>query len=283
MACNSLPVFFGKKARSILPPGLDVTFMTDFSGSMQPYIDFITAETLVVSIENELRSQGIGLISPNRYSYTSGGRQSGATTLASIERQVIVDGVSERWGRGDDFLSNSVVVPTPTATGGDFENMGLGYNIISSNNRDYLQLNERVVIAGSDEQSYSTAFAVAPTYPHRYIGVHTVTLAISEPAGPNPIPSGALIGFVYTTSVTGVGIYLDGTTINYREDVPVANVTATAASAGPGANTLQVNVDWAETSNGAIYRINGGTGQTYFNLVGQSLARVLGEFLFASI
>ena len=42
-----LPAFFGVKARTIVPPGLDVTSITDISGSMGPYAEFYYQRRIV--------------------------------------------------------------------------------------------------------------------------------------------------------------------------------------------------------------------------------------------
>jgi hypothetical protein len=283
MAGNSVPVFFGAKARTKKPPGLDVTSITDLSGSMGSYAAFISSLSTFQALETALVAQEIGVLSSNRYSFASGGGQSPSfTTLPQIERNVTVDGVSTRWAPGANILEGTATLPALTANqGSNTEDMGIAANLMTSNDRNYLTGNERIIIAGSDEQSYGAAFSVSPAYPHRYIGVHSVTLSISEPAGPNAIPAGTLVGFVYTTSTTGAAIYLDGSTLNYRLEVPVANVTATAAASelpGQSAPTLQINVDHAKTTNGAIYKVN--SFGTNFTLLAESLGTVLGQYLY---
>lgn len=242
---------------------------------MGPYISFITAPSTFVALETALIAQGVGVLSPDRYSFTVGG-DPGNTTLNQIERNVSVGGVSQRWAPGSSLLDGTAVLPALTATGNG-EDMGLASNLITDNDRNYLTGNERIIIAGSDEQSISTLFTVSPLYPHRYIGVHTVVISISEPAGPNPVPAGTLVGFVYTTNTTGVAIYLSGSVINYRLSVPVANVNA-AASASPSGPTLQINVNHAATTNGAIYNI--AAFGSNFALLGESLGTVLGQYLY---
>lgn len=272
MAGNSVPVFFGAKARTKKPPGIDVTSITDLSGSMQPYASFISARATYVALENALIAQGIGVLSSNRYSFASGG-DSTNNTLSQIEKNVIVSGVSQRWAPGANVLNGTATLPTLTANQGTrTEDMGIATNLMTGNDRGYLTGNERIIIAGSDEQSYSTVFNTSTPYPHRYVGVHQVSLSITEPAGPNPIPAGTLIGFVYTTATTGAAIYDDVGTLNYRLSVPVANMTATATGSPP---TLQINVDQAKATNGAIYNID-----IDFALLGESLGNVLGQYLF---
>lgn len=273
MACNSVPVFFGAKARTKKPPGIDVTSITDLSGSMGPYAAFISAQATFEALENALLAQEIGILSSNRYSFATGGNP--ATTLPGVERNVIVNGVSQRWAPGANVLDGTATLPALTANQGDrTEDMGIAANLMTNNDRGYLTGNERIIIAGSDEQSYGATFTISPTYPHRYIGVHQVTLSIAEPAGPNPVPAGTLIGFVYTTATTGAAIYNNSGSLNYRLDVPVANMTATATGGTTG-STLQINVDHAKTTNGAIYDID-----IDFTLLGESLGTVLGQYLY---
>ena len=275
MAGNSVPFFFGAKARLKKPPGLDVTSITDISGSMGPYANFITAPSTFIALENALLSQEIGLLSPNRYSFTVGGGPAPSfSTLVAIERNVVINGISQRWAPGANILNGTATLPSYTVAGGDNEDMGLASNLITNNNRFYLPGNELIIIAGSDEQSYGTTFTALPSYPHRYIGIHTVSLAITEPAGPNSVPAGTLVGFVYTTNITGTAIYLDGSTLNYRSAVPVGSVTAIGA---PGV-TLQLNVDHAATTNGAIYKIDAFSAN--FDLLATSLGTVLGQYLY---
>lgn len=279
MAGNSVPVFFGAKARTKRPPGLDVTSITDLSGSMQPFASFIASRATITALENALIAQGVGILSTNRYSFATGGTTS-SDTLATIELPVRVSNVSQRWATGAQVLNNTAVLPTLTANrGGATENMGIASNLVTNNDRGYLSANEKIIIAGSDEQSGgATAFTVSPTFPHRYVGVHSVNISISEPAGPNPVPAGILAGFVYTTNTTGVAVYIDGSTINNRGDVPVANVTATAQ-----AGTNQINVNHCSTTNGAIYDIRlfqGSTANLQFTTLATSLGNALGQFLF---
>jgi len=269
MAGNSVPVFFGAKARTKKPPGLDVTSITDLSGSMRSYAAFISSISTFQALETALVAQGVGVVSSNRYSFATAGSGAGDETLAQIERFATVNGVVQRWAPGVNILNGTAITPTYTV-GPNLENMGSASNLITANNRDYLLGNERIIIAGSDEQSYGAAFTVSPTYPHRYVGVHEVILSVTEPAGPNPVPAGTLIGFVYTTATTGAAIYNDNGTLNYRLAVPVANMTATATG-----GTRQDNVDHAVTTNGAIYDIN-----IDFELLGESLGTVLGQYLY---
>jgi hypothetical protein len=272
MAANSVPVFFGAKARSKNPPGLDVTYIIDLSDSRYgDYAPEVASERSVRGMEEELLSQGIGVVSPNRYSFTSGG-DSGSNTLPEIEQNAIVNGLPQRWAPGANVLNDSAILPNLIAGRGEStEDIGLAANLITENDRDYMAINERIIIAASDEQSYGTPFTANPTYPHRYVGVHEVSLSINEPAGPNPVPAGGLlVGFIYTTATTGTAIY-ESTKLDYRLDVPVANVTATAIR-----GARQENIDQARLTNGAIFYIDRFEG----TIVGRAIGRVLGQYLF---
>ena len=272
MATNSVPVFFGAKARSKNPPGLDVTFIIDLSDSRYgDYAPEVASEGSVRGMEEELLSQGIGVASPNRYSFTTGG-DGDFNTLPEIERNAIVNGVPQRWAPGANVLNDSAILPNLIAGRGEStEDIGLAANLITENDRDYMAINERIIIAASDEQSYGTPFTANPTYPHRYVGVHEVSLSINEPAGPNPVPAGGLlVGFIYTTATTGTAIY-ESTELDYRLDVPVANVTATAIR-----GARQENIDQARVTNGAIFNIDRFEG----TIVGRAIGQVLGQYLF---
>lgn len=280
MAGNSVPVFFGAKARTKKPPGLDVTSVTDLSASMGPFASFITSRATIVAFENELRNQGIGLISPNRYSFATGS-DSGRNTLNSIERAVTVNGVEQRWAEGRSFLDGTATPPTYVANLiNRTEDIGKSTNIVSETDREYFTANQRIIIGGSDEQlgnvgGGATPFVASPAYPYIYVGVHDVTISISEPAGPNSVPAGTLVGFVYTTNTTGTAIYISGSTINYRTLVPIANVSSTSG------RTDAIYRQRPIETNGALYNIEFFNDNS-FELLGTSLGNVLGKFLFES-
>ena len=273
MACNSVPAFFGAKARSKKPPGLDITYIFDLSDPQ--FVSNVEQGEVesVRELENALLAAFVGVTSSNRYSFTSGG-DSAFNTLPEIERNVIVNGLPQRWAPGANVLNGSAILPEMRdGQGENTEDIGLAANLITENDRDYLAINERIILAFSGEQSYGTPFIANPTYPHRYVGVHAVSLSINEPAGPNPVPAGILFGFVYTTATTGTAIYrVDKALPNYRSEVPVANVTATAIS-----GARQENIDQARATNGAIY--NAFEIDDEAELL-QSLADVLGKYLF---
>ena len=275
MAGNSVPAFFGAKARSKNPPGLDVTFIIDLSDSTYGNYGAETAAS-AGTLERALRSQGIGVVSSNRYSFTTGGDSDfGLDTLSEIERNAIVNSIPQRWAPGANVLNNSATLPNLIIGLGDrTEDIGLAANLITENDRDYLAVNERIIIAVSDEQSYGTPFIANPTYPHRYVGVHEVSLIINEPAGPNPAPADNLVGFIYNTATTGTAIYQGAFSndANYRLEVPVANVTATAIK-----GARQENIDQARITNGAIYNIDAADEVTLVKSIGE----VLGQYLFA--
>ena len=273
-----LPAFFGRKARTIVPPGLDVTSITDISGSMGPYADFITSPGLYEALEAALIAEGIGTLpaTPNKYSFCVGGDRI-TSTLDRITRNVQVSGTSQLWALGSDITAQTVAYPIYNASGADNEDMALSTNLVSNNDRTYNLENERIIISGSDEQSgQETLFDSRPDYPQRYIGIHSATLSIQENSSLPPIPSGDLVGFVYTTASQGVAIYIDGSNINYRDSMPTS-VFEAESSAG----TRQDCIDQCKSTNGAVYEIRYFFNAARFTLLGESLGNVLGKYLYS--
>jgi hypothetical protein len=82
--------------------------------------------------------------------------------------------------------------------------------------------------------------------------VHSVIFSYVGGAdqGPNPIPTGTWVGFFYETDTIGTAIYIDGTTINYRREVPIASVTNNSVNP-----TLLRSIETARTTRGAFYNI----------------------------
>lgn len=278
-----LPAFFGRKARTITPPGLDITSITDISGSMGPFAEFISSATTFEALETALAAEQIGTLpdTPNKYSFCVGGDKN-TNTLPLIERNFQVSGTSQRWALGSDILANPSTLTYPTIQAidrsGDNEDMALATNIVSNTNRGYNTENQRIIISGSDEQTgQENTFDQNPLYSYRYIGVHSAVLTVNEVSGLPAIPSGTLVGFVYTTASAGVAIYIDGTTINYRTNLPTS-----AMAASPSNNTTSECVDQCKITNGAIYNIeffDRSSGR--FALLATSLGKVLGQFLYS--
>lgn len=269
---NGLPAFFGRKARSRVPLGIDITSITDISGSMGPYADFITSPLLYESLETALQAEGIGVDAgtTNRYSFCLG-----ATTptqeLINIEINVGVDGNPTRWALGSQVLGGQVDYPIYRASGADNENMAHATNLISESNRDYIEANERIVISGSDEQSGqgSTIFNPTPPIPHRYVGVHSANILR------NGLP---LTGFVYTTASEGVAIIKNGNALSYEFNIPVADVIVRPASTAQ----KQINLDQCRLTNGAIFNILEFTSDEDYALLGEALGLVLGRYLYST-
>ena len=273
-----LPAFFGVKARTIVPPGLDVTSITDISGSMGPYAAFITSAALYEALELALDSEGIGTLpaTPNKYSFCVGGDFS-TNTLPLITRNVNVNGVSQLWALGSDVTAQTVVYPAYNVGGGGNEDMALSTNLVSNNNRTYNLQNERIIISGSDEQSgQQNTFDPTPLYSQRYVGIHDAILTIQENPSLTPIPTGTLVGFVYTTASQGVAIYIDGSTINYRDSMPTS-----VFGAFPSGGTTQICLDQCKNTNGALYNISYFTNSARYALLGESLGSVLGKYLYS--
>lgn len=273
-----LPAFFGVKARTIIPPGLDVTSITDISGSMGPFADFITGAEFYEALELALDAEGIGTrpATPNKYSFCVGADAS-TNTLARITRNVEVSGVSQLWALGSDVTAQNVTYPTYNVSGGGNEDMARSTNLVSNNNRTYNLENERIIISGSDEQSgQPSTFDPTPLYPQRYVGVHDAALSIQENPSLTPIPAGRLVGFVYTTASQGVAIYIDGSTINYRDSMPTSVFVAR-----PSGGTTQICLDQCKNTNGALYNISYFTTSARYVLLGESLGSVLGKYLYS--
>ena len=297
---TSVPAWFAGKARSLKPPGIDVTNIVDGSGSMDSYINFITSSELYVSLENALLAEGIGTLpeSKNRYSFAKGiGPESGEVEVP-VEIAVFPP-VQKRWALGSEFLANLVTVPTAEFLG---EDMPAAANYLAGFDRDYNPLNESIFIGGSDEQSGSAAdykFSRNPKYPFRYVGIHSIDMFVRE--GELPIPPWLqgdsfdgtnddyrLNGYVYTTDTEGVGIYFnfkDGNQIVKYRDVPISALNAVAGCTSGGCS-FQENIDEAQRTNGAIYDIRAfrdddpAVAQRKFNALGESLGAVLGKLLY---
>jgi hypothetical protein len=273
-----LPAFFGVKARTIVPPGLDVTSITDISGSMGPYADFITSAGLYEALEAALVAESIGTLpaTPNKYSFCIGG-DSNTNTLPEITRNVRVSGASQLWALGSDVTAQTVTYPTYNVGGGGNEDMALSTNLVSNNNRTYNLQNERIIISGSDEQSgQQTNFDPTPLYPQRYVGIHSAALSITENPSLPPIPAGTLVGFVYTTASQGVAIYINESTINYRDSMPTSVFNAI-----PVDGTEQSCLNQCKSTYGALYDIRFFTNSARFALLGESLGSVLGKYLYS--
>ena len=95
-----VPGFFGAKTRALVPPGLDVTSITDTSGSMDAYKNFITSAGLYEALETALQAESIGVLSatPNKYSFCTAdyvpppSQPIPPLTLDDIEKPVAVNG-----------------------------------------------------------------------------------------------------------------------------------------------------------------------------------------------
>ncbi len=275
-----LPAFFGSKARSRVPLGIDVTTITDISGSMGQYAEFITTPLLYEALETALTAENIGTAAgqTNRYSFCVGGPY-----LDTIERDVRVNNNPQRWALGSDVLGLKVAYPYYDVGGAGTENMAGSTNRVSAlavtNPREYILSNERIIISGSDEQDGqgNVLFDQSPGFSYRYVGIHNAVLYVDE-SGPglSPDPGGLLVGFVYTTASQGVAIYLDGSTINYRTNMPTSAFAAFATG-----GTTQVCVDQCRITNGAIYDIRAFNSAARYALLGESLGSVLGKYLYS--
>ena len=278
---NGLPAFFGRKTPTIVPPGLDVTTITDVSGSMEDYARFITSAGLYEELETALQAELIGTepATPNKYSFCLGAdlRRGESSDLNDIEVEIEVNGIEQLWALGSDVLAQTVDYPVYSTGGAGRENMSRSTNLVSNNDREYNPLNELVIISGSDEQIGRAfdAFDQFPLYPQRYVGIHSAALTVDEQGLP-PAPAGTLVGFIYTTAAEGVAVYIDGSTINYSTQLPTSAFEAEAVD-----GTQQDCINQAISTNGAIYDIRFFIDAARYALLGESLGKVLGKYLYS--
>lgn len=303
MAGNSVPAFFGVRGKTLKPVSIDVTFTTDQSGSMRAFVAFISSISTIVALENALTTQGVGISQDNRYSLCSGagGIDSplGAhDELDEIEYFVTVDSVLQRWAPGPEVVAGNVLWPSLSANAGnDTEDMALAAHLIAGGAREYQATAQRIIVAARDLQcpyledvvdnSVALATLTAEATAQRYIGVHAVDIAFTEPASANPVPPGSVFGFVYTTDSVGTAIYLDGNTLHYREGVDVSKVTLSYAGVvggtyGPDPGQADEILAFAEATNGAIYRLALTNTTAGTEALGVSLGQVLGQYLYAT-
>ena len=289
---TSVPAWFGSKGRTRKPLGLDVTTITDTSNSMGPYINFITSKAVYQSLETALQSQNIGVSSQNenKYSFCVAGNSNDVKPpLSRIEKDVVISAPlfprDARWALGEEILGDDVTYPTYNLTGSEGENVTASLNTIQAEYRDYNTSNQRITIGGSDLPGYVASIDNNPEYPSIYVGVHELiffTLA-ENPNAPIPIPpkpSGILVGFVYTTDTLGTAIYIDGTNINYRENMPLFAINVRPRFVFP-ANTLQLLINQAVATNGALYDIAFFSTPERYALLAESLGSVLGKYLYS--
>lgn len=300
MAGNSVPGFFGSKARTLKPVAIDVTFACDRSGSAAPFLQFVSALTTIQALEQALIAEGVGVTQPNRYSITSGAGGidpplPAFETLAKIEFFPTVAGVSQRWAPGTNITAGNVSWPQLTATAGNnTEDMALSANLIATGSRGYQAGSQRIIVSAGDLQSpyledvinnnVALATLTNPSTAQIYVGVHAVNITITEPAGPNPIPAGQIFGFVYSGPTTGTAIYLNGNTLNYRASVPFSQVSLSFAGItggyGPDPGQADEILNFPRQTNGALYRLALSNTVAGTQALGTSLGQVLGRFLF---
>lgn len=300
MAGNSVPAFFGSKARTLKPVALDVTFVCDRSGSAAPFLQFISSLTTIQALEQALVTEGVGVAQDNRYSITSGAGGidpplPAFETLAKIEFFPNVDGISQRWAPGSSITSGTVGWPVlqPTA-GNNTEDVALASYLVATGSRDYQANSKRIIVAAGDLQtpyledvvdnSVALSSLTDPATEQIYVGVHNVDITITEPAGPNPVPAGEIFGFVYNGPTTGTAIYLSNNILTYRESVPFSQVALEFAGIRwryyPQPGQAEEILDFPLQTNGALYRLELSNTFAGTEALGTSLGQVLGRFLY---
>lgn len=300
MAGNSVPGFFGRKARSLKPVSLDITFATDLSGSMRSFASFVSSIDTIRSLETALLDEGVGVSSSNRYSICTGAGGIDAPLgahdeLLEIEVSVANSGAFKRWATGEEIASPQAYWPRLSATtGNDTEDMALAAHLIAGGSRQYNEPSLRILVSAGDLQcpyledvidnSVALATLTASSTAQRYVGVHNANIVLAEPASPNPAPSGQIFGFVFTTSTTGVAIYLDGTIPRYRTDVDTSKVTISYAGStngyGPSPGQADEIINFTRQTNGALYKLALTNTVNGTVALGRSLGEVLGGYLY---
>jgi len=285
---TSVPAWFGSKGRTRKPAGLDVTTVTDTSSSMNPYVNFITSSAVYQSLETALRSQNIGVSSQNenKYSFCVALNPNDVQpSLDRVEKDVVIGGSAVRWATGQEVIDDIVAYPTYTLTGSAGENVAASLNTIQAEYRDYNETNQRITIGGSDAPGYMANITSNPTYPSIYVGVHSLYIrALGEDPNTSipPEPSGVLVGFVYTTDTVGTAIYIEGNSINYRENMPTYAISVSPGSTfGNVPNALNKLINQTVATNGALYNITFFSTPEKYTLLAESLGTVLGKYLYS--
>ena len=280
---TGVPGFFTRKYRTPIPPGVDVTFVTDVRSTSVNYLDFIADPLLFQGLETALIAEGVGTTENNRYSFGVGVPKNTVSVIQVENRyKVVVNGTEQRWALGSDVLADTVVYPTYTTTPGVSSNVATSANLLFQEpkiagdplyDRDYNLLAEQILISASYGGIEQLSFDYPAYFPYRYIALAPAQLQVGT-ASPNPRPPGTLVGLVYTTAAEGVAIFIDGSTIYYQEEVPTSDMFFTL---GTLSEAIRRQV---EVTNGAVYQVREFQSAERLALFGESLGAVLGKYLY---
>ena len=251
MAGNSSSLFIGRNKRTLFLPSIDFTTVIDTSSSNSAYYNTFYVINRYSELETNLKNLGIGAFPSrvNKYSFCIGSTV--GTALSAIERNVVINGsLFTRWATGDNFQNDTVALGNLSINSQD----GIinSANLVSGTDRGYDTNAIRVVFGISNDITANTTqtFNTTDLFPYKYVGLHSLTFSYiaGQDQGPNPVPAGTWVGFFYETNTLGTAIYINGTVINYRKEVPIASV-------GVGGLTIasQRCVTRAINTNGALY------------------------------
>jgi hypothetical protein len=230
MPITATPGFFGKPSRQRKPAGVDVVFTTDFSGSMGNLISFINQTSTILSLEDALIAENVGLLIPNRYSKSSMQNQFRSATPRSLYWELGQDIINDptiwnnwansgrRWGASQEDVTGSVF---------RIANTGFPYNYDTTNNPvtngspfssddPLLALRNdatTIVIAGSDEQTSATQYhtdlvysqITSPAANLRYVALSSVRIEVTIPQ--ELLNKVAVFGVVFTSPTIWKVIY----------------------------------------------------------------------------
>lgn len=250
MAGNSSSLFIGRNKRALFLPSIDFTTVIDTSGSNATYYNVFYNISRYLELENNLKNLGIGALPSrvNKYSFCIGSTSGAA--LSTFERSVVINGsIFTRWVTGDNFQNDIVALGNLSITTGQ-DGIIHPANVVGGEDRGYDSNAIRVVFGISDDINVNTTqtFNTTDLFPYKYIGLHSLTFSYTGDQGPNPVPAGTWAGFFFETNTIGTAIYINGSIINYRKEVPVASV-----SVGGLTTTTQRCVTQARSTNGALY------------------------------
>ena len=280
---TGVPGFFTRKYRTPIPPGVDVTFVTDVRSTSVNYLDFIADPLLFQGLEAALIAEGVGTTENNRYSFGVG-VPTGTVSVVAVEGQYKVDvnGTEQRWALGSDVSADTVVYPTYTTTPGVSSNVSTSANLLFQEpfiagdpryDRDYNPLAEQILISASFGGIEPLSFDQPSYFPYRYIALAPALLQVGT-ASPNPRPPGTLVGLIYTTAAEGVAIFIDGSTIYYQTEVPTSDMFVAL-----GVLSEDIRQQLVST-NGAVYAVQEFQSAERLALFGESLGTVLGKYLY---
>lgn len=222
MAITGVGGFFGGRNRLRKPAGVDVIFTTDESGSMAPFVDFVNASSTIVSLENALIREKVGVLVPNRYNKSSmqtlyessAGRtwELGSDIVANPPSWQNWAATGFRWGASQEDVTGAAyriantVYPygfdttnNPATNGSVFDN--------SNSARRFRKNASQIMIAASDEQNAAVQYFPEDVYARitdvetfiRYIGVSRIEIRYTGSLPDEYVATTATFGIVFSS------------------------------------------------------------------------------------